>query len=323
MKRKSTTCRGLALGLIGVIVLAPVAFAQTVCDTPDKRVDFTPTVDPTSLNNLLSRLGTVQITPKNDPAITLPGLCTDHQISLATGNIGFDAGSSPFMVTPGFGTIQVALDIPGPFQVGFDGGNYQAVNCASVCVVDIPYLGELFNGCEIEQFVVEPVLSLLHANVSWDQVDVVQVADTCVLNDCTAVHPLEFSNTNLVNFDVDLTGFGSCGISFPPPLDFLGSFDPCDGIDPLIAGLLEPVLEDLFGGVFVNRQGAGTLVKAFSFQIVRDGCFPIQEVKDCRAAQTAVAGTMRAPNSPILNAFLYLVPLGFVGGLSLRVRRKP
>jgi hypothetical protein len=188
----------------------------------------------------------------------------------------------------------------------------------------VPYLGVVFNGCTVEETIVGPVLGLLDASAAFDDLTVSQRADTCVLSDCTAVHPLEATSANLIGFDVDLTGFGTCGVflDFPDPIPDL-SFDPCQGLDPLIEALVEPELEDAIEGIFVDQQGAGLLIQVFSWDIVRDGCADIPEVQRCRdAAATATAGLLRGPRNPALSAILYILPLGLVGGLVFRVRRR-
>jgi hypothetical protein len=315
--------RWLALAA-AVAVLAPARAAQatTACDTDPKRVLFQPTVDPTALNKLLARLGNKQVRTPNIN-FTLSGLCVDHQIPISTGVTSLPLGNTPFTVTPALGSITVGLDLQGPFEVGIDGGRYRAVNCDSSCVIELPYVGEVFNGCDVESAIVKPVLSTLQANVSWDDIHVTQTADTCVLGDCTAVHPLESSTVSLTNFDVNLIAGGSCRVflDFPDPIPDIGPFDLCAGIDSLIADELRPVLEDVFNGVFVKRDGGGLLIDVFSNQIVKDfGCIPIPEVRECRKA-SPVAGMVRSPRDYGLNALFYSVPLCVAGVLALRRRR--
>jgi hypothetical protein len=313
-----------ALAVAGLVSLAlPVAAgAQTVCDTDPNAVPFEATVDPTALNKLLARLGDRTVRPPNT-AITLPGLCVDHRIPISLGAVGIPLGDAPFTVTPAPGTIRVDLDLTGPFTVGVDGGRYQAVNCDSSCRVELPYIGEVFDGCDIEAGLVRPVLSVFNASVAWDDIHISQVADTCVLGDCTAVHPLENASASLLGFDVDATGFGDCSVclDFPDPIPDPPCLNPCDGIDGLLEDLLQTTLEDQISDAFVNRQGQGILIKVFSNQIVKDGCLPIQEVRDCRD-RTPPAGLVRAPRDHGLNAIFYSLPLALAGVLALRLRRR-
>jgi hypothetical protein len=302
-----------------VVLIGATTSADTVCDSDPNAKDFLATVNADGLNNLLAAIGASNVNIGGVP-VQFDGLCTDHEITLNTGFLRLPIADAPFTVTPSTGSIRVDLFVPGPFELGFNGRSYRRVNCDSACVVEIPYIGEVLDGCAIEGGIVGPVVGLINASVGWDDLTVSQIGDTCVLGDCTAVHPEEFTNATIHGFDVDLTGFGSCEIVFPPPLDVIfPPFDPCDGFDGLIADLLEPTLEDKIGDAFVNNQGTGVLLQVFSFQIVRDGCIPIKEVRDCRNAQPQ-GGLIRAPRNRFLNAALYLVPLGIVGGVALRSR---
>jgi hypothetical protein len=316
-----------ALALIaGGWLLAPVpgAHASTPCDTDPNAVPFEATLDPDTLNNLLERLGDINVRPPS-ANLTLGGLCVDHQVPVTLDLLALPVGQSPFTTTASLGRLEVELDIPGPFEIGVDGGNYRAVNCDSSCVVEVPYVGTIFNGCSIEAGFVRPVLGLLDVSASWDDIRVTQVADTCVLGDCTAVHPLESTQASLLGFDVDATGFGSCGVclDFPDPFPDPPCFDPCDGIDPLLTGLVRPVIEDAVEGAFVDRQGEGVLMKVFSRQIVKDGCADIPEVRECEAnLPLAQGGTLRGPRDHGLNAALYSLPFVLAVGLTLRLRRR-
>jgi len=313
--------RAMRPAFVGLTVLLGAATASpaTVCDTDPGRVLFTPTVDPSALNSFLAFLGDQPFTPA--PAnLTIPGLCTDHQIGLNTGVTHLPFGTSTFTVTPSLGSIKVELNLPGPYNVGIDGSNYHQVNCDSFCVVTIPYIGEI-NGCNIESDIVRPVLSLIHAGASWDEVKATQIADTCVLSNCTAVNPLESSSVDLTNFDIDLTGFGSCNVCLPFFPD--ACLDPCQGIDPLIANLIEPTLENTFNGFLVPKPGEGLLIDVFANDIVHDFfCLDIPEVTACKNRQP-VQGVVRGPRDHGLNAIFYSLPIGVAGVLALRLRRRP
>ena len=315
----AAACAAAAL----ILAVAPPAHAQTVCDTDPNAVPFEPTVDPATLNRLLARLGQLDVAT-NPVNVTLSGLCVDHRLPIGLGPLGIPLGDAPFTVTPAPGSLRVDLELQGPFLFGVDGDTYQPVNCDSACVVELPYVGEVFDGCAIEAGIVGPLLSVFNASVSWDDIQVTQVADTCVLGDCTAVHPLESSQATLTGFDVDATGFGSCNVclDFPDPLPDPPCLNPCAGIDPLIEDLLQPEIEDVIANAFVNRQGEGTLIQVFSRQIVKDfGCIDIPEVRECRGT-VEVAGLVRAPRDHGLNAVLYSLPLGLAAVLALRLRRR-
>jgi hypothetical protein len=314
----------LAAGLAVVMSGAPAAHAQTtVCDTDPAAVPFEPTVNPDALNALLARLGEIDAAT-NPVNVTLSGVCVDHRLPVRLGPLGIPLGDAPFTVTPAPGSIRVDLELQGPFVVGVDGDAYQAVNCDSACVVELPYVGEAFDGCAIEAGMVGPLLSLFNASASWDDIQVSQTADTCVLGDCRAVHPLARTHASLTGFDVDATGFGSCNvcIDLPDPLPDPPCLNPCSGLDPLIEDLLQPELESVVADAFVNRRNEGILIKVFSRQIVKDfGCIDIPEVRECRNAPD-LAGVVRAPRDHGLNAVLYSLPLGVAGVLALRLRRR-
>ncbi len=305
-----------------LVMVSATTSADTVCDSTPNAVRFTPTVNADGLNNLLATLGARSVNVDDVP-VTFGGFCTDHQITVSPGFVQIPFGDAPFTVTPGLGSVKVDLFVSGPFELGFNGRNYRRVNCDSSCVIELPYIGEVFDGCAIEGGLVGPIIRGLNASAGWDDLTVSQTADTCVLGDCTAVHPLESTSATIHGFDIDLTGFGSCPIEidFPDPIPDVG-FDPCDGLDGLIADLLEPTLVGAIEGAFVNNEGKGILIQVFSFQIVKDGCLPIPEVRECKQAQTPIAGLVRTPRNRVLNAALYLVPLGIVGGIALRKRRR-
>jgi len=305
-----------------VVFMSATTSADTVCDSDPNAQPFVATVNADGLNNLLGTIGARSVNIDNVP-VRFDGLCTDHQITVSPGFVQLPIADAPFTVTPGDGSIQVDLFVPGPFELGFNGRSYQRVNCDSTCVVELPYIGEVFDGCAIEGGIVGPIVRAINASAGWDDLRISQFGDTCVLGDCTAVHPEEDTTATVFGFDIDLTGFGSCEVrlDFPDPFPDL-SLDPCDGLDGLIADLLEPELEKGIAGAFVNKEGRGVLLQVFSFQIVRDGCIPIREVRECRQAQTPVAGLIRTPRSRVLNAALYLVPIGIVGGIVLRTRRR-
>jgi len=313
------------LSLVAAVVLGAgtsPARAANQCDTDPDAVFFEPTVDPSGLNNALAMLGDVDANPGNPP-MRVPGLCVDHQVTLSTGFVTVPLAGAAFTVTPGPGSLAVDLLIPGPFQLGIDGGSYQAVNCASACVINLPYVGEVFNGCNIEAGIVGPVLGVLRATASFDDLAITQVADTCVLGDCTVASPLTSSTADVMGFDVNLTGVGTCPVflDFPDPFPDLGPFDPCDGIDPLMEAILEPVIEDGLAAVLVDSTGEGALIKVFARQIAKDGCANIPEVDQCLAGQP-VAGMVRGTNSPTLNAALYVLPVGFILAIGARRRRR-
>jgi hypothetical protein len=308
-----------ALAVLVVLLAASPAAPTTVCDTTSGRVLFTPTVDPSALNGFLAFLGNQTITPPTAPLV-IPGLCTDHQIAINTGVSHLPFGSSTFMVTPSLGQIRVDLNLPGPYNIGIDGSNYQQVHCSNSfpCNVTIPYINE--NGCDIESNIVRPVLGLLHAGASWDDIKATQIADTCVLPNCTAVNPLESSSVNLTNFQLH-TGI-SCEVCLPAPLPHL-CLDPCLGsvIDPLISNLVEPTIENAINGILKPKPDEGLLIDVFAWDITHDFfCLDIPEVTACKNRNPVAAAV--GPRDHGVNALFYSLPMGVAGVLAFRLRRR-
>jgi hypothetical protein len=318
-----------ALVLVALLLLpagGAAAVAATVCDSDPDAVGFEATVDPTKINALLAALGQLNVDPGGG-TLTVGGFCVDHQVDVDAAFFSFPVDGSPFTVTPSPGSIMVDLDVLGPFGIGIDGSGYQSVNCSSSCKVSLPYVGEVFDGCSIEAGIVGPVLGLLDASATWDSLHVKQIADTCVLGSCEAVSPLEFSDASLSGFDVDLTGFGSCPVSldFPDPLPDPPSFDPCDGIDPLLTSLIASVIDGALDNAFKNQQGEGVLINALSMEILKDfGCLPIPEVAECKAGSgtPATSDLGLGRESRYANLALGLIPVLFALGLTRSLRRR-
>jgi hypothetical protein len=307
---------------VALIVLlgAAAPSTATVCSTTPGVVFFTPTVDPTALNGFLALLGNQPFNPPQ-ANVVIPGLCVDHQIALNTGVTHLPFGTSTFTVTPALGSFRVDLDLPGPYNVGVDGSNYSQApgTCSSICVVHIPYIGDI-NGCNIESDIVRPVLGLLHASVTWDDVKATQIADTCVLPTCVAVNPLRSSTFTLANFKAHF--IGSCNVCLP----FFPNacLDPCSGIDSLIASPIQNALESSFNALLQPKPDEGLLIDVFANDIVHDFfCLDIPEVTACKNKRTpTLKGVVRGPRDHGLNAIFYSLPIGVAGVLAFRLRRR-
>ena len=159
----------------------------------------------------------------------------------------------------------------------------------------------------------------------WDDVRLTQVADTCVLPNCTPVHPLESTRAELLGFDIDATAFGSCNfcLNFPPPFDFLDfCLNPCDGIDGLLTNLIRPRLEDAIEAAMGVPPAPGALIQVFSGEILMDGCAEIPAVRDCKNPAGTATGMIRAPRDYGVNSALYSLPLVLGLGLAVRLRRR-
>jgi hypothetical protein len=328
MSRRRTALRAAALSLVlaPFVMAGAPALATTVCDTDPNATSFEATIDPNVVNNLLSGSDNVGGNPA-DPKLVLPGICVDHEVTVMASFFSLSLESQPFTFSTVPGSVRVDLDALGPFGLDFDGSRYRAINCSSICKVTLPYVGSIFDGCAIESGIVGPVLSLLHGSATWDTLHVTQIADTCVLGDCSAVSPTELSTVDLVNFDIDLTGFGSCEVvlDFPDPIPDPPAFDPCDGLDPIIAALMEPLIDSMFESAFVNRKGEGLLINAFSIEILKDrGCLDIPEVSECKASRQATgqASLIVGSGSRMASAALYLLPVVLAIGFARRMRRR-
>jgi hypothetical protein len=308
---------------------APSVLANTECDTDPNAVDFTATVDAGLINLLLSGVGNLQVDVSAGIPIQFQGLCVTHQILARAGVATIPVGASPVTVTPSPGRLEVEVKVPTELSVGIDGDTHTTFNCDSTCVFNVPYLGEIVNVCDLEEGIVGPIVGTLEAGATLGEVTITQVADTCVRGDCTAIHPLETSNAEIGNFDVDLISGGSCDVCelLPDTFDFLcfpfgGSLDPCAALDGLIEDALQPALENAIADALVV-DGKGLLIEVFHSEIVADffGCNPISEVQQCLAQQPGTADDL-GPRNRSLNALLYLLPLALAAGMVFRIRRR-
>ncbi len=297
------------------------ARATTVCDTDTGAVDFQATVNPDPLNDFLASQGDQNIDLGGGVTVGFQGLCVRHEFVAFADLFAISLGQAPFNVTTSLGAIQVDLNLQGPFTAGLGTRGYASTSCDSTCVVEIPYVGEIFNGCSIESGLVGPIVSGWNLMASWDDVNVTQIGDTCVLSDCTAVNPLESTTASVANFGI--SGFGSCNISldFPDPLPDL-SIDICAEADSLIASLVVGLMESEIENIFVTPEGGGVLIDVLHRDIVMDGCRDIPEVTACKGTATASAGQIRPPNDRGLNMAFFAVPLALAGGLTLGLRRR-
>lgn len=312
---------GLVAGIC-LFGITPAALAATRCDTTPGAVDFQSTVNPAPLNKLLAGLGNQDIDLGGGVRIAFQGLCVRHEFVAYAELFSIPVSQAPFTVTTSPGAIQVDLSLLGPFSVGMGTRGYTSSSCDSTCVLEIPYVGEVFNGCSIESDLVGPIVNGWDLGASWDDINVTQIADTCVLGDCSAIHPLESTTADVVNFDIN--GLGSCDISidFPDPLPDPPSLDICSAVDALIASLTVDVVEDQIENLFVKRDGTGTLIEVFHRDIVKDGCNDIPEVRTCWNPAAASTGQIRAPESRGFNKAFYALPLALAFGLTLRLRRR-
>ena len=314
----------LALLTLGVLSLAPIPTVHaTQCDTDPTAEPFESSVDESAINSLIGLVDPPVVDLSDGVNFDFPGLCTDHRVNLFASLFAVPIDGPPFMVTPSPGSIEVNLFL-GPFSTAVGTRDYTGINCSSWCVVEIPYTGLTFSGCDIEEAIVGTVFDDQTASASWTDTNLTQVADTCILTgDCSVLHPLEFNDANLLGFDVDATGFADCEvcIDFPDPIPDPPCLNPCAGLDPLIELVLEPLLESALESAIVDGEGNGLLIEIFSKQIAKDffGCIDDPAVKACK--QNSVAG-LSGTGTRTFSAVLYLLPLALAGGLALRLRRR-
>ena len=128
--------------------------------------------------------------------------------------------------------------------------------------------------------------------------------------DCTPIHPLESTTAAL-------TGFS---LRFFPETDPLGVGA---WLNDLISGLVNWLVEvtGMIRNFFVNAQGEGILINAFSRDIRFDGCLPAQPVLDCRGTGCSTVEQPRHNLSRTVNLFFYALPVVILCGLIL-LRRK-
>jgi len=287
---------------------APSILAATQCDTDPAAVPFQATVDPSLLNDYLTSLPNVPV-GKTYP-VGFGGICVDHRLDIVLAGSAATQQSA-FLVTPSLGALQVQLYL-GVLNGSLAVQNYRTINCGGFGCFDWV--------CAAEEAAVRAMIGSFNGSVSASSVQVTQLADTCVLGDCTAVHPLDSTTATVAGFNLNV--LGSCEVCF---LDWC--LDPCSFINHAIRDLIDWLVDigDLIAGFFVADDGTGVLINIFANDIVKDGCLPVSEVIQCRRAGApapAVAGFVRAPRGGGLNALLYAVPLFLAIGAIVRLRRR-
>ena len=83
--------------------------ATTVCDTDPAAVPFRPTVDPTLLNAVIDTLGAIDVSKTSSASVNL---LYRHSLYTTLDSL-IDLGGADFIVTPGLGSLEVDLTIPG------------------------------------------------------------------------------------------------------------------------------------------------------------------------------------------------------------------
>ena len=195
--------------------------ATTICDTDPAAVTFQPTVDPTLLNALIDTLGAIDV---NSTSNTNVSLLYGHTLHVTLDSL-IDLGGADFIVTPGFGSLEVELAIPGwnanlltsmshaacrncsaeynSCVTGCD-SSYNSccdfwgcelicgpiwVACEGICAGAFPICETSVLACVGEREGVNLLLSGYNFGLSFSSASVTQTADICVGADCNVPTP--------------------------------------------------------------------------------------------------------------------------------------
>ncbi len=333
----------LALSLCLTFGLSAGALGTTVCDTDPEAVRYTPSVDPTLLNALIDTLGGIDVFTTSSTGISLLYSHTLH----VTLDSFIDLAGTDFIVTPGFGSLEVELAIPGWGSDLSTSMSHAACrncdaeynSCASDCDDDYDdcctYFGcELICGpiwvacegicagaypicladvglCIAEREAIDFLLGGHSFGMSFSSASVTQTADVCVTGDCDVANPLE---TNVA----DLSGFL---LHLFPTGDPLGIGAWLNGI---ISSLVNWVLniESIIAGFFVTTQGEGVLILPFVADIASDGCLPVQEVIDCAGGGCSTVEEQAGSIGRGANLLFYGLPVLLLLGLLIWRKRR-
>lgn len=339
--------RGIGFGVALVSCLLAMATgtqteATTVCDTDPAAVPFRPTVDPTLLNALIDTLGAIEVNRTSSSSVTL---LYRHTLYVTLDSL-IDLGGADFIVTPGIGSLEVDLAIPGwnaNLSTGMShaacrncGAEYDAcvddcdadynrcctywgcelicgpawLVCEGVCAGAIAVCEVDVLACSAEREAINLLLSGHNFGMSFASADVTQVADICVTGDCNVANPLESTDANLNGFLLHLFPTGD-------PLG-IGSW-----LNGLITGLVNWALniESTIASFFVTSEGEGVLILPFALDIASDGCLPVQEVIDCTGGGCSTVNRPSVAIGRSANLLFYGLPVAFLLGL-LFWRRK-
>lgn len=317
--------------------------ATTICDTDPAAVPFRPTVDPTLLNALLDTLGAIDVTKTSSSNVSL---LYGHTLHVTLDSL-IDLGGADFIVTPGFGSLEVELAIPGwnanlstsmthaacrncsseynSCVSGCD-RSYNScctyfgcelicgpiwVGCEGVCAGAVPICETSALACAAERAAIDLLLSGYNFGLSFSSASVTQTADICVSADCNVPNPLESTIADLNGFTLHLFPTGD-------PLG-VGSW-----LNGIISGLVNWALdiENTIAGFFVTPQGDGVLILPFAADIATDGCQPVQEVIDCAGGGCSTVDRPPAAIGRRANLLFYGLPAAFLLGLLLWRRKR-
>ena len=317
--------------------------ATTICDTDPAAVPFRPTVDPTMLNALIDTLGAIDVNKTSSSNVTL---LYRHTLHVTLDSL-IDLGGTDFIVTPGFGSLEVDLAIPGwnanlstsmshaacrncgaeyNTCVGGCDSDYNScctywgcevicgpvwVACEGVCAGARGVCETDVLACSAEREAIDLLLSGHNFGMSFASADVTQVADICVTGDCNVPNPVESTVADLNGFSFQLFPTGD-------PLG-IGSW-----LNGLITGLIDWALniESTIASFFVTPDGQGVLILPFALDIASDGCLPVQEVIDCAGGGCSTVNRPSAAIGRSANLVFYGLPVAFLLGLLVWRRKR-
>ncbi len=317
--------------------------ATTVCDTDPAAVPFRPTVDPTLLNALIDTLGAIDVSNTSSASVNL---LYRHTLYTTLDSL-IDLGGADFIVTPGLGSLEVDLTIPGwntnlstsmshaacrncdaeynSCVSGCDSSYNSCCTwwgcevvcgpiwlvCEGVCAGAYPICWADVGLCVGEREGINLLLSGHSFGMSFSSALVTQTADICVSGGCDVLNPLENTDANLSGFTLHLFPTG----------DVLGIGSWLNGI---ISGLVNWALniESIIAGFFETPGGDGVLILPFAVDIATDGCQPVQEVIDCAAGGCTTVNPQAGGIDRSANLLFYALPVAFLLGFVLWRRKR-
>jgi hypothetical protein len=319
------------------------ADATTICDTDPAAVRFRPSVDPTLLNAVIDTLGAIDVNRTSSSNVTL---LYRHTLHVTLDSL-IDLGGTDFIVTPGFGTLEVELAIPGwnadlstcmshaacrncsaeynSCVSGCD-RDYNScctywgceiicgpiwVGCESLCAGAFPVCEGDVALCNGEAEAIDLLLSGHRFGMSFASASVTQTADICVTGECGVPNPLESTVADLNGFLFHLFPTGD-------PLG-VGAW-----LNGLVTGLINWALdiETAIASFFVTQEGEGVLILPFTLDIATDGCQPVREVIDCAGGGCSTVDRPLAAIGRSANLVFYGLPVALLLGILLWRRRR-
>jgi hypothetical protein len=335
---------GLVFFFSSILTLGfcPGTDATTVCDTDPEAVRYKPTVDPTLLNALIDTLGAIDVNRTSSSSVRL---IYRHTLNVTLDSL-IDLGGADFIVTPGFGTLEVELAIPG-WNTNLSTGMSHAacrncsaeynscvdgcdddyddcctywgcgvvcgpiwVGCEAVCAGAFPICETDALACAGEREAINFLLSGHNFGMSFSSASVEQTADICVSGECEPSFPLENTDANLSGFTLHLFPTGD-------PLG-VGSW-----LNGIISSLVDWALdiENTMASFFETPEGNGVLILPFAVDIASDGCMPVQEVIDCAGGGCTTVNPQVGGIGRSANLLFYALPVAFLLGIMVWRRK--